>query len=402
MAAESNGDAPECFSVIDFECTTRHFVPLLRQACCEVGEAAITLGAIVRLCEMRRAMATFASIGVIAEEAFIRKRNVQRHIDKLVRGGWLANNGRELLGTSGYRRRRTNTLALTEKTLDYRKHRGPFSVLPCWAIGYLPSWSQRAVYASVVSRHCLLETVEAGGIGEAYERDQMPMYQLVKETGLSEMSIRRAKRKLQREGLLLIEPACDNSGDFIRLNPDAMIPAKRIPTPPKAGNKMAPSQGMGNGRAGVGRTPPGTNGSDVAPKRGQLAPQAPRSLPAGNKMAPARSQSGADPCNKMAPTRYQSGAPLYAEPLVRKSLVRTVSQNTGGEAPSGATDSADHQDFVFFSASQAAAFAERLQTAGIVGATSRAQARQVGPHLRTRGGWQTERGGIGSFNRGRR
>ncbi len=124
-------------------------------------------------------------------------------------------------------------------------------------------------------------------------------------------------------------------------------------------------------------------------------------LPAGNKNgAGPVSKVSADPCNKVAPTRYQSGTPLYAEQLIRKSLVRTVSQNTGGERrPVRLILLTIRICFLLCFAGSRLCRASFKPPAS--SAPARA-ARQVGPHLRTRGGWQTERGGIGSFNRGRR
>ena len=147
----------------------------------------------MRLADIGSSNRTFASLGTIADTAMLPVGTVKRHVGKLIDAGWLDTRGRELLRGSAYLRRRTNTLTLTAKTIEQRK---PYGILPRWFCLVNTQWARRVLYAAIVSRHILIETVAERECGEAYGREEMSLRQLMTETGLTHKSIVAAKRSL--------------------------------------------------------------------------------------------------------------------------------------------------------------------------------------------------------------
>jgi hypothetical protein len=236
------GNRTEELSLIDHECLAADFIPLPRVACHEIGAATQTLGAVLRVCGIGNSNRTFACIRIIADCAMLPARTVKRHIETCIDAKWLASKGRERLGRSTYRRRRTVTLELTAKAIEKRK---PFGVLPRWAAHHLRrAWAQRAVYAAIVARHLLCEAVTLSGIGEAYDRDEMSLANLMKETALSNRSVIDAKGWLQQEGLIVVESSqgWPSVPDKLTLNSEFMLSANYLPIPPLASEKVAPSE----------------------------------------------------------------------------------------------------------------------------------------------------------------
>ena len=226
-------------SATDHEAKTADYLPLSRQAQRETGSATQTLGAITRMTDMGVTASTFASYARISELSRLPESVTKRHISNLVAQGWLVNDGRELLKGSRYMRRRTNTIRLSRYAIE---HRRPFNPLPCWAIEFLTSWSLRAVYAAVVARHMLIETVAAAEHGEAYGREEMSLKNLMDETGLNKPAAIRAKKVLAAMGMITIEGAAAHGvGDLISLNPNFVVPKSLLARPPIASNKSNPS-----------------------------------------------------------------------------------------------------------------------------------------------------------------
>ncbi len=235
---DANGNDREWLSQIDHELLRQDHLQLPRAACREIGPAAQTLGAIMRLCDIGGRNTTFASVGTIADIAMLPIGTVRRHILQCVAAGWLDTKGRQLLPGSKYLRRRTNTLSLTAKTINQRK---PYGILPRWICRVLAKWSARALYAAVVARHVLIETVEQNRCGAAYNREEMSLNNIERETGLTDKSITEAKLTLERIGHVVVERVYSYP-DSMTLNPEVGAWTDSLPDPPLARGNLSRSQ----------------------------------------------------------------------------------------------------------------------------------------------------------------
>jgi hypothetical protein len=191
-----------------------------------VGPATQTLGAVRALAS--RTGETFASVKVIADKACLPERTVERHLRELVTYKWLEYRPRQ--------RRRTPTYIVPKNLLNRNSAR-KFAILPRWAAWLLPTWAERAVFASIVSRDSLLEVIEEIGSDSINARGDYSVKVLAAETGLSRQAIADAKRELQRRGLIQINQAMflqDQLGrfrtgaDILLLNADFRVPANLI------------------------------------------------------------------------------------------------------------------------------------------------------------------------------
>ena len=235
---EAKGNDREWLSLIDHELLKQDHLQLPRAACREIGAATQTLGAIMRLCDISGRNTTFAGVGTIADAAMLPIGTVRRHIRQCIAAGWLDTKGRQLLPGSKYLRRRTNTLSMTEKTI---KHRSPYGILPRWICRVLAKWSARVLYAAVVARHVLIETVEQNGCGAAYNREEMSLNNLVRETGLTDKSITEAKLTLERLRYVVIDRVYGYP-DSMTLNPEVGARTDSLPDPPLARGNLSRSQ----------------------------------------------------------------------------------------------------------------------------------------------------------------
>jgi DNA-binding MarR family transcriptional regulator len=157
------------------------YLPILARAVIECGPAAQTLAAIIRLCEMRKANSTFASIARIADKACLPRRTVERHIRQLIAAGWIV-----CLGRDG---RRTATLQLTPKAIEER--RKLFARLPRAAAQKLAahSWGARLLYSIIEAR---------GG---------QPTARWVQDNlGVAKGTVKAARQQLRAAGLLAASP----------------------------------------------------------------------------------------------------------------------------------------------------------------------------------------------------
>ncbi len=73
--------------------------------------------------------------------------------------------------------------------------RGRFIVLPRW--WWLPHWSETATYAWLLSRACLIETLEENENGCVDDRRIVTQAEIARDTGLSTKSVRRALDHLE-------------------------------------------------------------------------------------------------------------------------------------------------------------------------------------------------------------
>ena len=200
-------------------------IALPREIMVKAKAAAQTFGAIRALAG--RTGETFASVGVIAERACLPPATVKRHLESLVK--------KKLLKRKARHKRRTPTFRIDVWFLS-ANDKAKFAMLPRWAATMLPTWAERAVFALVVSRDCLIEMIrrdQAAADDDVHGRLQYSAATLAKDSGLSVRAIGLAKEKLVRGGLLKIEPAKfdqDEQGrirtaaDTLTLNPDFPVP----------------------------------------------------------------------------------------------------------------------------------------------------------------------------------
>jgi hypothetical protein len=231
------------------EVLSRDGLGLLREAMNGVGPAAQTLSAMRRLASIKGE--TFASIRIIADDACLKQRTVKHHLRKPVHFGWLECQGR--------RGRRTPTYSVPLGLIN-RSGRRKFAILPRWAARLLPTWSERAVFACIISRDMLCTDVlgdEVEDGGECYRRRIYTISALEKDTGLCRPAIVKAKRKLVERGLVTIDPAVNDrdelgrlhaDGDTLLLNLDFPVPiellarrdrSRRTPARPRKPNRSS-------------------------------------------------------------------------------------------------------------------------------------------------------------------
>lgn len=196
---------------------------LLRDAMAEVGAASQTLAAMRRLAR-KTDSCTFASADTIAEIACRPLRTCERDLAKLSESGWVRPLGRQ--------KRRTVTYEVHEAVLN-EDGSASFATLPRWAAAFLPSWTQRAVFAAIVSRNSLNDFIAEEHKIDDCCRLQYPAKLLAKDTGLSVRAVGLAKEELQRAGLIVIEriDACRDelgqlrpTGDSLFLNAQFAVP----------------------------------------------------------------------------------------------------------------------------------------------------------------------------------
>ena len=192
------------------------------------GEAAQTFAAFRTFA--RNTGEAFASVGVLADKACLPQRTVKRHISKL--------SACKLLKHKGRARRRTVTYSMDLRYLNANEN-AKFAILPRWAASLLPTWAERAVFALVVSRDSLNDSI-TGGLADGedvYGRLQYSASTMAKDSGLSLRAIGHAKDKLVRRGLIKIDPAMywqDKIGrirtmaDTLILNPDFRVPNELV------------------------------------------------------------------------------------------------------------------------------------------------------------------------------
>lgn len=169
-----------------------------------------TLAALLKFVNAKT-MTTFASIPTIAEHACLNVKEVRRHLEKFVSLNMVKNLGRQK--PDGAREaRRTCTWAVSKALLRGSEK---YIELPRWAAQRLTRWSDRAVYAAVLSRRLSIERWESNG-GCAEERSAFSARRIQLVTGISERSVWMALAHLQDLGYI---ERIDNGdgGDWTRL-----------------------------------------------------------------------------------------------------------------------------------------------------------------------------------------
>ena len=195
-----------------------------------VGAAAQTLAAMRRLASEDGKM--FACRQKIADAACLSEATVKRHVATLVAEGWVRRRGRE--------ERRSVTYRLASEVMN-RQSEKRFALLPRWAARMLPRWSDRAVFAAVVSRDSLAGWIEEQDLGpddggdacDLHGRRQFSERKLAETTGLTTRAIRDAKARLSDGGLITIDPAMIWQDEFGRLRtvPDTIFLNREYPVP---------------------------------------------------------------------------------------------------------------------------------------------------------------------------
>lgn len=189
----------------------------------QVGPAAQTLAAMRRLAH--KDGKTFASKRVIADVACLPVRTVKRHLRELDAANWIENVGRK--------GRRTPTYLVRADMINQTNAK-KYAILPRWAAKMLPKWSERAVFACIVSRDSLSEAIGNGATGgeDNFGRLQYPVKTLALDSGLSPRAIDQAKVSLAAQGIIEIDPAMlwrDDRGrvrtmaDTLMLNPEFQV-----------------------------------------------------------------------------------------------------------------------------------------------------------------------------------
>jgi hypothetical protein len=189
----------------------REPLALLRDVMVEVGEAAQTFAAVRSM--SYHSGETFACVELIAENACLTKRTVERHLSKLKRKSILLHRRRE--------RRRTPTYVVPTHFKNERNEL-KFAMLPRWAARLLrSSWAERAVFALVNSRRRLI-TDHLDDEADGYERSYYSVNTLTLDSGLSARAVHDAKRSLAEKGLIIIERGWGTT-DSLTLNPDCPV-----------------------------------------------------------------------------------------------------------------------------------------------------------------------------------
>ena len=167
------------------------FLALPRWAMIDVGPATQTLAAVTNLATDEM----FHKVETVAEAAMLEIPTCRRHLVLLTNRGLL-----DRLGRQG---RRTVTFQITQKTKRIKK---PYAMLPLWACLEFEKWSERAIFALLISRY----TLEAGS-GRRYCTRKA----LERDSGLSYRSTARAIDALWECGFV------DFGDEFVDLNLDA-------------------------------------------------------------------------------------------------------------------------------------------------------------------------------------
>ena len=206
----------QVFGLIDSLDKTWLKIPLACMS--EVGPASQTLAGLLKITNK----ATFVATSEIATAARVPLPTARRHLESLIRHGWIENQGR--CPTRGGRPRRTATRTLTAKC---KKSLEPYGILPWWATGRVRKatsikcvgrlkWSTKAVLAIVMSRLASLKVAAEQDNGtnevddvvdwiecyaEPQERFRFSPSYLERQTGLARESVVFAKKDLLRLGI---------------------------------------------------------------------------------------------------------------------------------------------------------------------------------------------------------
>ena len=195
-----------------FDSLDGEWIKLPKAAMLDVGPAAQTLGAIMRISNRE----TYVCAAEIAGKARLPLLTVRKHIKTLDAAGWIKNDGRQ--PTRRGNLRRTATIKVTAKTNDAAY---AFGFLPWWACGGIRKvgklrWSTRAVLSIVMAK--LAKLAKTAGVqddaatGEDFvafletlggrDRFRLGLDELHQASGLHRESIVDAKRSLHQLNII--------------------------------------------------------------------------------------------------------------------------------------------------------------------------------------------------------
>lgn len=179
------------------------YLKLPHAAMRDMGTATRLLGALYELVD-GRTLTTFASVRVMAQRAMLPVATVRKQLRKLADRGWLQSLGRQKPHGRSMPPRRTVTYQLSDKAVA---ERNPYAAWPCW-LGRWPRVTPASgmVYAVLLSRHCLIETMEDDEERCLDDRRAISCGKIVKATGLSKSTVWAAIRDLSGPVGPLIEP----------------------------------------------------------------------------------------------------------------------------------------------------------------------------------------------------
>lgn len=180
----------------------------------EVGPATQTLGGILKVTNRE----TFVALDKIANAARVPKGTLRKHLVPLHDHNWIVHTGRQQ--TRRGRTRRTATIKVTARARDAAK--SSYGLLPWWAAcqirrhGRLP-WCARAVLSIVMARLAGLKRAVEEQVGHDADADDLigtienfggedrfrfNVESLIRQTGLVQASVWKAKHELKRAGIV--------------------------------------------------------------------------------------------------------------------------------------------------------------------------------------------------------
>lgn len=200
----------------------RGFLPLSEQAMHYVGSAAQTLGALY-LVVNSETRTTFRSVPNLVPYACIPARTIRGHLDVLEERGWVINHGRER-PASNRKPRRSCTLELSKEAMEMKR---PYYPMPLWLNGDTVTWAEKATYAVILARRCLIEHIEEEGCAE--DREGLSATDISKATGLDLRTVKRALHTLRHKWFLVSSNPHDDDGNSRRLTMRDTLAEKLFP-----------------------------------------------------------------------------------------------------------------------------------------------------------------------------
>jgi hypothetical protein len=184
----------------------------------DAGPAAQTLAGVLAISGKE----TFVSLAAIARRARLPQETAKRHLRILHRKGWIQAKGR--CRTRSGVLRRTATVVVTAKT---RASLESYGFLPWWAAEVKLYWCAKVVLSVWMARYIGLLAVDKQNENDELvsdrERFRFSLSWLERNTGLSRHSVIRAKRNLNKFGILhwsglTPKPGFSCPPDFLSVN----------------------------------------------------------------------------------------------------------------------------------------------------------------------------------------
>jgi hypothetical protein len=207
-------------------------LPVMR----EHGQACQALAALMY--ESNADGETFKQVKKLAQRAVLPVATFRKHLKALEHGGWVVNLGRQR--TRKGMPRRTCTWRITEKAKQ-TEGTALYGFLPrhfCLLRnkrGTKPSWSARAIFSVIMAQLARLKAVgDKEGHGDDWsslyhlggrDRFRFSLVQLERDTGITNKTLTRAKRELNRWGVILWTGQLQ--GEYPK-NSDILMPNERF------------------------------------------------------------------------------------------------------------------------------------------------------------------------------